>query len=114
MPASSLRSGPIGTSLRWNRSWGSTPRLRGGRWTVNIRKAGCPSRRLLVEQALRAYTFGSAYASFDERSKATIEPGKLADIAVLSDDILAIDPSRIDKVKVAITVFDGKIVYERR
>ncbi len=51
---------------------------------------------------------------FRGAEKGTIEPGKLADIAVLSDDILAIDPSRIDKVKVAITVFDGKIVYERR
>ena len=73
-----------------------------------------PEQKITVEQALRAYTFGSAYASFDERSKGTIEPGKLADIAVLSDDILAMDPSRIDRVKVAITVLDGKIVYERR
>ena len=71
-------------------------------------------QKITVEQVLRAYTFGSAYACFEERRKGTIEPGKLADMAVLTEDILAIDPSRIDGVKVAITVFDERIVYERR
>ncbi|MCG3159808.1 MAG: hypothetical protein JMDDDDMK_00828 [Acidobacteria bacterium] len=57
---------------------------------------------------------GSAYASFDEKIKGSIEPGKLADLTVLSADIFKIDPVEIEKVKVALTVFDGKVVYERK
>jgi len=72
-----------------------------------------PEQKITVAQAIRAYTWGSAYASFDESNKGTIEPGKLADFAVLSDDILSIDPVEISKTKVVMTVFDGKVVYER-
>ena len=73
-----------------------------------------PEQKISVEEALRAYTAGSAYASFDEGVKGTIEAGKLADIAVISEDVLTIDPARIDKARVVITVFDGKVIYERR
>ena len=45
--------------------------------------------------------------------KGSIEVGKLADLVVLSDDILTIDPVKIKDVKVDMTVFDGKIIYER-
>ena len=69
-----------------------------------------PSEKITVEEAVRAYTAGSAYASFDEKIKGTIEPGKLADFAVLSDDIFTIDPVKIADTKVYLTVFDGKIV----
>lgn len=70
-----------------------------------------PEQKITVEEALRAYTWGSAYAGFEEKLKGTIEPGKLADFAVLSRDILSIDPVEIEKVKVTLTVVDGKIVH---
>lgn len=66
-----------------------------------------------MAEAIRAYTWGSAYASFEEKIKGSIEPGKLADMAVLSSDILTIDPAEIAKVKVAMTVFDGRVIYDR-
>jgi predicted amidohydrolase YtcJ len=73
-----------------------------------------PEQKITVAEAIRAYDMGSAYASFDEKAKGSIEPGKLADMAVLSDDILQIEPNRIDEVKVVMTVFDGKVIYERK
>jgi len=72
-----------------------------------------PEQKITVAEALRAYTWGSAYASFEEEIKGTLEPGKLADLVALSADILTIDPAAINGVKVAMTVFDGKIVYRR-
>jgi predicted amidohydrolase YtcJ len=56
---------------------------------------------------------GSAYASFDEKIKGSIEPGKLADMVVVSDDILSIPAVGIEKTRVETTVFDGKVVYHR-
>ena len=72
-----------------------------------------PEQKISVAEAIRAYTWGSAYASFDDKIKGTIEPGKLADMVVLSSDILTIDPATIDKVKVALTIFDGRVIYQR-
>jgi hypothetical protein len=72
-----------------------------------------PEQKITVAEAIRAYTWGSAYASFEDKYKGTIEAGKLADLAVLSSDILTIDPAGIDKVKVVLTVFDGKVIYQR-
>ena len=73
-----------------------------------------PEQKITVSEALRAYTWGSAYASFEEKIKGAIEPGKLADMVVLSRDILTIDPAEIADVKVLITVFDGKVIYRMR
>jgi predicted amidohydrolase YtcJ len=56
---------------------------------------------------------GSAYASFDEKIKGSIEPGKLADMVVVSDDVLSIPAVEIEKVRVETTVFDGKMIYRR-
>jgi predicted amidohydrolase YtcJ len=72
--------------------------------------------RLSLVDALRAYSFGSAFASYDEQRKGTLEPGMLADIVVLTANIFELDPSRLATVKVAHTIFDGRIVYslERR
>jgi predicted amidohydrolase YtcJ len=72
-----------------------------------------PEQKITVSEAVRAYTIGSAYASFEEHVKGSIEPGKLADFAVLSDDIFAIAPERIEKARVVMTVFDGRVVFER-
>ena len=73
-----------------------------------------PEQKISVEEAVRAYTVGSAYAEFQENEKGTLAPGKLADLVILSRDIFKIDPNEIDKVKVTLTIMDGRIVYEAR
>ncbi len=72
-----------------------------------------PAQRISVEEAVHAYTVGSAYAAFDEQIKGSIEIGKLADMVVLSDDIFSIAADEIQAVKVDLTIFGGKVVYER-
>jgi predicted amidohydrolase YtcJ len=72
-----------------------------------------PEQKITVAEAIRAFTMGSAYASFDEKLKGSIEVGKLADLVVLSDDILKIDPVLIEKARVIMTIFDGRVIYER-
>jgi len=71
-----------------------------------------PEQKLSIAQAVRACTWQGAYASGEERLKGSIEPGKLADLALLSDDIFAIDPERIRDTRVDVTVFDGRIVHQ--
>jgi predicted amidohydrolase YtcJ len=71
-----------------------------------------PEQRLSVEQALRAYTQGSAYAAFEEKEKGTIAPGKLADIVVLSADLFSIPPEKIKQVHVTTTIVGGKVVFQ--
>ena len=71
------------------------------------------SNRITAEEALACYTLGSAYASFDEKQKGTLEVGKLADLAVLSGDPLSVDPDSIKDIKVDMTIFSGEIVYQR-
>lgn len=68
---------------------------------------------LTVEEALTGYTMGGAYTSFEENIKGSIEPGKLADMVVLSEDIFRISKDSIKDVKIDMTIFDGKIVYKR-
>jgi predicted amidohydrolase YtcJ len=72
-----------------------------------------PEQRVTVEQAVEAYTLGSAYAGFQEKDRGTLTPGKLADLVVLSRDILApAERDRIAETKVLLTVVGGKVVYE--
>jgi predicted amidohydrolase YtcJ len=71
-----------------------------------------PEQKITVEEAVRAYTFGSAYAEFAETVKGTIAPGMLADIVILDRDIFRIDPAEIEKTKVRVTIVDGRVVYE--
>jgi predicted amidohydrolase YtcJ len=66
-----------------------------------------------LEEAVRAYTWNGAYASFEERIKGTLTPGKLGDVVVFNTDITAIDPGEIGQVEVDMTVADGRVVYER-
>jgi hypothetical protein len=73
-----------------------------------------PEQKITIEEAVRAYTVGSAYAEFAENSKGTITPGKLADLVILSQDIFRIDPVEIEKTKVRLTIMDGRIVYEEK
>jgi len=66
-----------------------------------------------VAEALRAYTWLGAYSGREEHLKGSIEIGKLADIAILDRDILAIDPMEIRETEVEITVLGGQVVFER-
>ena len=69
---------------------------------------------LTVMEALRGYTLYGAWLSFEEDRKGSIETGKLADMIVLDQDILTIDPDHIMDIKVEQTWLGGKLVYERR
>lgn len=73
-----------------------------------------PEEKLTMEEAIELYTLGPAYASFEENLKGSIEPGKLADMAVLSQNLLEIPEQMILDTRVVYTVFDGKIIYENR
>ena len=70
-----------------------------------------PEQRISVEQAVNAYTQGSAYARFSEDKLGTLEVGKEADLAVLSQDIFSVQPEDISKTKVVTTMVAGKIVF---
>ncbi|RMF85667.1 MAG: amidohydrolase [Nitrospinota bacterium] len=72
-----------------------------------------PEERLTVEEAVRAYTWGSAYAAGEERSRGSLTPGKLADMVVLSRDIFRIPPAEILETRVDYTIVQGKVVYQR-
>jgi predicted amidohydrolase YtcJ len=77
-------------------------------------KGWVPEQKISVEEAVRAYTVGSAYAEFQEEVKGSITPGKLADLVILTRDIFKIDPKEIENVKVVATILDGRVVYEAR
>jgi len=83
-----------------------------GVWAAVTRKSFA-EESLTVKKALKTYTLNAAYASFDENKKGTIEVGKFADLTVLSDDLLNVPPDEIKKVRVEMTIVDGKIVYSR-
>ncbi len=72
-----------------------------------------PEQRITVEEALRAYTSGAAYAAFEEKEKGSLEPGKLADFVVLSADPFAVRLEEIEGVQVEKTVVGGRVVYGR-
>ena len=63
------------------------------------------------EQALRMFTLWAAYAAFEEGSKGSLEPGKLADLTILSADIMKIPEPEILKTRCIMTVVSGEIVY---
>ena len=68
---------------------------------------------LNMEEALKMYTFGSAYSEFEESTKGTLEKGKIADMVILSEDITKIDPFDLKDVTVDTTFVGGKIAYNR-
>ena len=70
-----------------------------------------PEERIKVEDAVRAYTWGSAYAARKEDRLGTLESGKFADLAVLSQDIFSVSPGSIGKTRVTMTMVGGKVVY---
>ena len=72
-----------------------------------------PEQKISVPQAVHAYTVGSAYAESQDDIKGSLEPGKLADFVVLSDDVFHMDPVKIENVHVDMTVSGGAIVFQR-
>jgi hypothetical protein len=70
-----------------------------------------PEERISVVDAVRAYTQGSAFAAFSDDRVGTLEVGKLADLAVLSQDIFSVPPETIGKTRVVTTMVGGKVVY---
>jgi len=73
-----------------------------------------PEQKLTLDEAIRAFTAGSAYAEFAENVKGTITPGKLADLVMLDRDLYQIPPTEIDKARVLLTIVDGRTVWEAR
>ncbi|MEA3461446.1 MAG: amidohydrolase family protein, partial [Bacteroidota bacterium] len=71
------------------------------------------SEAITREEALRMYTINNAYASFEESIKGSIEPGKLADVAILSDDLLECPVNQIKDIRSELTIVGGKIVYHQ-
>ena len=72
-----------------------------------------PEQRVSREEALRAYTANNAYAAFEEKEKGSLSPGKLADIAVLSKDILSVAEDEIPTARVDLTILGGAVRMTR-
>lgn len=72
-----------------------------------------PEQKISVEEALRAYTVSAAYAGFEEKSKGSLETGKLADFVILGADPFRVKPEEIEKIQIDATVVGGKTVYSR-
>jgi predicted amidohydrolase YtcJ len=71
-----------------------------------------PKEALTREQAVSAYTAGSAFAEFQEKDKGQLAVGMFADLAVLSDDLFTVPVADIEAIRSVMTMFGGKIVYE--
>jgi len=71
-----------------------------------------PDEAITMAEAIRGYTLLGAYLNFEEDVKGSLEPGKYADMIVLSDDLMTIDPERIMDVEVEKTWVAGELVYD--
>lgn len=71
-----------------------------------------PKERISLEDTIKAYTLGAAFAGRREKSEGSLEVGKLADLIVLSQDLFKIEPSEIGKTEVLLTMVGGKVVYQ--
>lgn len=92
--------------------------MRGLDGTVNRidRKTGelvGPKQRISMREAIRLYTINGAYASYEDDIKGSIEVGKLADLVVLSEDIMSYPQEKVMDIQVDMTMIDGEVVYER-
>lgn len=72
-----------------------------------------PNERISIEDAIRAYTYGTAYANFEEKIKGSIEVGKLADVTVLSKNLLKVAPKEFFTTDTLYTIVAGKVVYQK-
>ena len=84
------------------------------RKSEDSKKQYYPAQKLSMEQAIAAYTTGSAFAEFAEKNKGTLAPGMLADLVVLDSDITSVPPEKIPGTRVLLTVVGGKRVYEAK
>jgi len=73
-----------------------------------------PEQKITMDQAIAAYTTGSAFAEFEEKQKGLMVPGMFADFTVLDRDITAVSPQKLLETKVLRTVVGGKTVYEAK
>ncbi len=73
-----------------------------------------PDQRMSRQEALKSYTLNAAFAAFEEGSKGSLRAGKLADVTVLSKDILAVPEEDIRSARVDLTIVGGKVLYERK
>jgi predicted amidohydrolase YtcJ len=73
-----------------------------------------PEQKIFMDQAIAAYTTGSAFAEFDEKQKGQLVPGMFADFVVLDRDITAVIPQKLLETRVLRTVVGGKTVYEAK
>ncbi len=73
-----------------------------------------PNQRMTREEALKSYTINAAYGAFEENIKGSLTPGKLADIVVLSKDILTVPEEEIPSTEVLYTIVGGKVMYQKR
>lgn len=71
-----------------------------------------PGEAITVGEGLLSYTLGAAYSAFEERQKGSLAPGRLADFAVLSGDILHIPPEELDRVRVLMTCVAGQVEFQ--
>ena len=72
-----------------------------------------PSQRLSVAEAIRGYTLGAAFAGFREKTEGSLEPGKLADLIILSQNLFEVDPHTINETKILTTVAGGRVVFQQ-
>ena len=106
-----------GGRLTFGSDWPVAPLEAGqGIWlaSTRVKANGAEDQRLTIDQAIAGYTRWPAYASFEERRKGTLAPGMLADVVVLASDIAAAPIASPESVEVAATIFDGKIVFEKK
>jgi predicted amidohydrolase YtcJ len=71
-----------------------------------------PEQAVTIDEALRMFTRHGAFASFEEKLKGTITPGKLADLVVLSGDPRSVDPVDLDTLSAEMTILDGRVIHQ--
>ena len=81
-------------------------------WDGNPEEGWLPEQKISVEEAVRAFTGGPAYATFEEQVKGSLEVGKYADAVVLSQNIFSIDPKNIKDVFVEKTIVNGSVIFD--
>jgi predicted amidohydrolase YtcJ len=73
-----------------------------------------PEQAITAAEAIRIYTNFGAYSGFEEKTKGSIEKGKLADLIIVSDDPLSVPSDKLKDIKVETTIIDGQVVKETR